>query len=250
MTRRRVLLVCLALVLPLVASASAQRGLHYRWVEVPGSGPGHLLDVDLSVAQVRVLDARDLGEKALTARQFAERTGAAAVVNGPFFDVDGAPLGLLVVDGQQRIKLRPVDWGVLALRTGRASIVHTDQWTEPPDVRGAIQVGPRLVVGGKPLALKKQVARRTVACLKNETSLTLAVLPRPTAATSLARWLAKEGCADALNLDGGPSTQLYFHSGSDEVEELGGVPIPVALGVFVDDADIEVEGRRGCGGRR
>jgi exopolysaccharide biosynthesis protein len=45
----------------------------------------------------------------------------------------------------------------------------------------------------------------------------------------LGDWLAAEGCSEALNLDGGPSTAAAFRDG-DRVSKIGaGVGLPYAI---------------------
>jgi uncharacterized protein YigE (DUF2233 family) len=208
-------------------------GLAYRPVVTPGGSLGHLLTVDLRHTDLRLLDARDLGAPALTAREFVEKSGATAAFNGPFFDLDGSPMGLLVVDGKKKAPLRPVDWGVFALDAAGVHIVHTKDWHEPEGLRQAMQVGPRLVVDGQPLTLKRQSARRTALCALADGRLKVLVVGTALEASDLAGFLVSEGCRDALNLDGGDSTQLYLRRAGIEVDEPGGDPVPVAVGLFV-----------------
>src|SRR4029453_10375175 len=71
---------------------------------------------------------------------------------------------------------------------------------------------PRLLVGGKVQQLKPQIAERTAVCA--EGNVVVLVVSTKAEATAFARFLADPpdkgglGCWDALNLDGGPSTQL------------------------------------------
>ncbi len=223
------------------------KGLTYGQVHLPGGPSGHRLRVDLSQARLQMLDARDHGQPALSAREFAERTGATAVFNASFFDVDGSPMGLLVVDGEERAKLRPVDWGVFALRGKEASIVHTRDWKGSKGVQQAFQVGPRLVVGGEVVPLKRQAARRTALCILRSGGLEVMVVGSPVLASEFASFLQAEGCVDALNLDGGPSSQLYVSRAGIVVDEPGGSPVPVAVGLFVEGS-AEIAPSPGCGG--
>ena len=243
-----VLLAASLAVLLLGAGDSEAPGLVYRPAELPGGASAHLLVVDLERARLRVLDARDYGASALTAREFVERTGATAAVNASFFDLDGTPLGLLVVDGEQRSGLRSVDWGVFAIpEQGRANIVHTRDWTSPGGTLQALQSGPRLVVAGQPLTLKKQSARRTAVCTLSDGRVELLVVPGSVQASALAEFLAAQGCSDALNLDGGPSTQLYLRREGTVVDVPGAYGVPIALGVFeVEGAEIEASKGRSC----
>ncbi|MCH7769298.1 MAG: hypothetical protein IH828_10290 [Nitrospinae bacterium] len=64
-------------------------GLEYRVVawELPETGFGadlQVLRADPEVVRLKVLDARDFGGARLTVREFANRTGALAVINGGF----------------------------------------------------------------------------------------------------------------------------------------------------------------------
>ena len=220
-------------------------GLTYQSVTMPSGTAAHLLTLDLRQAELRLLDARDLGATALTAREFLERTGATAVFNGPFFDVDGSPMGLLIVDGEQRERLRPVDWGVFSIDDKVPSIVHTSEWEDSNHALQAFQVGPRLVVDGEPVSLKRQSARRTALCTLKDGRVRVLVAGMPLWAADLAEFLDGQACVDALNLDGGPSSQLYLRRAGIVVDEPGGLPIPVAVGVFVR-GNAEINRPRGC----
>jgi exopolysaccharide biosynthesis protein len=172
---------------------------------------------------------------AMTAGELRRESGAALVVNGGFFDTDGRSLGLRVASGRQIIKLRAVvDWGVLVVRDGRADIVHSRDFaaaaaTKPP-VTAAIQVGPRILVDGKPPPLKPQAARRTaVAIDQSGRFLTVVVARARIEASALARVLERLGFYRALMLDGGPSTQLSAQLGDFKLEIAGGYAVPDLL---------------------
>jgi len=250
---RTSLLVLLLAVLGSLAAASGDAvgggsaPLSYRFVETPAGVGAHLLTADLSRVELRLIQATDFGESALTVRQFAERSGATAVFNGPFFDLDGSPMGLLIVDGVERVALRPVDWGVFVWDGVRPSIVHTNDWKPAAGVLQAFQVGPRLLVDGAPLSLKRQSARRTALCVQPDGRIEVLVAGTAVWADDLAAFFAAEGCTDALNLDGGTSTQLYLRRSGIVVEEPGGVAVPVAVGLFVADHEAEIVEGRGCG---
>jgi uncharacterized protein YigE (DUF2233 family) len=233
------------------SAATSGRGapLSYRFAETAGGVGAHLLRADLDRVQLKLLYAQDLGAKALSARQFLERSGATAVFNGPFFDLDGSPMGLLIVDGVERVGLRPVDWGVFQLDESGPSIVHTRDWKPSPEVLQAFQVGPRLVVDGAALTLKRQSARRTALCVLPGGHIEVLVAGTPLWADDLAEFFVAEGCSDALNLDGGTSSQFYLRRAGIVVEEPGGVPVPVAVGLFVAEEHAEVVPRSGCRSR-
>jgi uncharacterized protein YigE (DUF2233 family) len=228
------------------ASGGSDAPLSYRFIETPAGVGAHLIKADLKQVEFRMLHAEDMGEKAMTARQFLERSGATAVFNGPFFDLDGSPMGLLIVGGAERVPLRPVDWGVFSLSDAGPAIVHTKEWQRPAGVTAAFQVGPRLVVDGAALSLKPQSARRTALCVKEGHTIEVLISGGLMRAQDLAEFFVSEGCVDALNLDGGTSTQLYLRRAGIVVEEPGGLAVPVAIGLFVADEDAEIVPRGGC----
>lgn len=157
--------------------------------------------------------------------------GAVAVVNGGFFDVKGAPLGLRIARGKTIVPLRPhVDWGVLLVGGRRARIVHSSEYVAARDIDAAIQVGPRILIEGVVPPLKPQVARRTaVAVTKDGASLTLVVAPSAVDAAALGARLAELGFHSALLLDGGPSTQLALRGGAGDVAGAYDVPDLLAM---------------------
>ena len=167
----------------------------------------------------------------LTAAAFRAESGAMLAVNGGFFDTDWRPLGLRVASGRVLKGLRPrVDWGVLLVRDRRATVVHSRDYVPDAGVTEAIQVGPRLLVGGRPTQLKPQVARRTAVAVDREgRSLAVVVTRTRVSAAVLAEALARLGFDSALMLDGGPSTQLSAAVGPLSVEIPGGYPVPDAL---------------------
>jgi len=171
----------------------------------------------------------------MTAAELRRDSGAALVVNGGFFDTDGRSLGLRIASGRQLIKLRAVvDWGVLIIRDGRADIVHSRDFAaaaaSPPPVTAAIQVGPRILVDGKPPPLKPQAARRTaVAVDQTGRFLTIVVARARMEAGALARTLERLGFQRALMLDGGPSTQLSAQLAGFTRDVAGGYAVPDLL---------------------
>ena len=112
----------------------------------------------------------------------------------------------------------------------RATLVHTRSYRPRRNTEFAIQAGPRLVVKGKALKLKAQYARRTALGIERGGRHVLLVVVQEAIKTeTLAALMLKLGCHQALNLDGGSSTQLW--------SPLAGVPqlrgISVANAVLV-----------------
>lgn len=188
-----------------------------------------LLRFDLSRYRPEVVV---LGSEApLTAASLREKTNAAAAVNGGFFDEGWRSLGLRIATGKTVVNLRPrVDWGVLVIRGAHAAIVHSREFQPDPAIEQALQVGPRLVVGGQPLRLKPQAARRTAVAVDREgRTLTLVATREPANAQRLADLLAQIGFEAALMFDGGPSSQLSAAVGAMNLDLRGVYAVPDAL---------------------
>jgi hypothetical protein len=245
-TRRRRLsglLVAAALGALVLASRLAASDETPTWTEV-APGVAHLrlesprpraellrFDLDRYQAEVEVP-----GPAApRTARALLESSGASAVVNGGFFDTEGRSLGLRISKGRVLLPLRArVDWGVLVVRSGRAQIVHSRDFSLGPGVaegiEAALQVGPRIVVDGRPTRLKPQSAIRSAVALdRSGRRLTLLATHEPVDAAVLAASLADLGFEDALLLDGGPSAQLSARVGELRLDVRGVYPVPDLL---------------------
>ena len=216
-------------------------GIEYRRLRIPASDATdiaelHALRVDPGRCRLRVVCA-GTGRTA-PVRELAARYGALAVINGGFFDPQFRPLGLRVSHGEQLRPLRRADWGVFLVRAGRPAIVHTRDY-HPAGVTEAVQCGPRLVVDGHATRLKKQSARRACIGIDGRGRVLLVVSQGADVdATNLARALSAPdtgaglGCHDALNMDGGPSAQLFAAHRGFRLDLPGTWGVPDGLGVF------------------
>lgn len=216
------------------------RGLGYRAIEHrphPMASPVlvHAFRFTPEALELRVLPAGATGGHVHT---LAREAGALLAVNGGFFLEDFTPLGLLVSGGRELNALRRADWGVFSVAGGRADIVHRREWRRPAGLEFAIEAGPRLVVAGRVLSLKPQRARRTALCLRAPDDVVVVVTAGQLDTTEFAELLARAesagglGCRDALNLDGGSSTQLWFEHGGRRIEVPAVAPVANAVALF------------------
>lgn len=193
---------------------------------------GHVFRVDLARAGLRVVPAG--GPTVRRKVKVISRSFSRAVaVNGSFFDEKDRAMGLVVDQGRLIARQRVKPWGALVIEDGRARIVTGRDVDLNKHPQLVIQGIPRLVIDGKAPSLKSQTARRTAVCLQ---AGRLALVVATTAeANAFAQFLARPeregglGCKDALNLDGGPSTQLSAHLGELRVDVRGGWGVPNAL---------------------
>ena len=212
----------------------------FSW-QPPSGGPAvevHAFRVDPKTHRFRVVRAKDGLRDSV--HSIARKSGLFLAVNASYFDENDKPLGLLIDQGKKIQGLRNVDWGVFQVSSaGEASIVHTRDYTYSKRIDAALQAGPRLVVDGKALKLKPQIARRTAVCVDARGRVVLLVTEGGVFLQDLAELLMKPAgrggleCQNALNLDGGPSTQGTLVMGPESWDVYGGSAIPVVLGVQV-----------------
>jgi uncharacterized protein YigE (DUF2233 family) len=198
-----------------------------------------VLRVGLEKFQVRVLDTRVYGAGWMDIRALAKKTEALAAINGGFFTPEYRPLGLMIVDGKEINPLRKADWGVFYVQDNQARIIHTTEFQNDRNITQALQVGPRMVVDGRELQMKKQVARRSaVGVTRKNQVILLNTDDTEVYAQDLARIFhlpESEGgleCRDAMVLDGGPSAQMYAEYKSLKIDIPGGWGVPNGIGVF------------------
>jgi len=174
---------------------------------------------------------RVAGGSYLDASGWLRKTGARVVVNGGYFDGSGRPMGLRAGKNTQKSTLRRADWGVFWVKNGVAHLSHTRDFAPSSSPDEAIQCGPRLVVRGVVTKLKPQWARRSGVGIDRQGRVVLAICNEE---ISLARWgeiwalPSGMNCLQALNMDGGPSTQLAVRGRSD-LDIAGGWPVPDVL---------------------
>jgi Phosphodiester glycosidase len=192
---------------------------------------GHAFKIDLDVAKLRLIPAGGPSARRRV-EEIVASYPAVVAINASFFDRDGQAMGLAIYDGRPASGNRLKGWGALVI-SDRARIVLGADIDEHPANRLVVQGIPRLVVDGKVTALKPQIAERTAVCA--EGSSVILVVSTRAEATPFARFLAEPldkgglGCSNALNLDGGPSTQLLVRLPSLALSFAGGWGVPNAL---------------------
>jgi uncharacterized protein YigE (DUF2233 family) len=168
----------------------------------------------------------------LDAAQWLKKSKARVAINGGYFDGAGDPLGLRVSAGKRHSRLRRADWGVFWIKNGRAHISHTRDYSPTTRPQQAIQCGPRLVVAGKITDLKPQWDRRTGLGIDRSGNVVLAIAEGQLSLADWAQVFASSkglSCRDALNLDGGGSTQVAYSNHSQREVVEGSWPVPDAI---------------------
>jgi hypothetical protein len=193
---------------------------------------GHAFKIDLDVAELRLIPAGDPPLRR-TVEQIVAPYPVVVAANASFFDKEGRAMGLAVDQGRVMALSNRRNWGALVIDGKQGRIMLGADIQDPLDHRLIVQGIPRLLVGGKVQQLKPQIAERTAVCA--EGNIVVLVVSTKAEATAFARFLADPpdqgglGCWDALNFDGGPSTQLVVKLPALALSIPGGSGVPNAL---------------------
>lgn len=173
----------------------------------------HVFRINLQYYKFKLLMASDLNTHLASAEEFRAGSDAILAVNGGFFDNAYRPLGLRAQNGHIEIPLKPISWwGVFYIRNQKAYIRPPKNFRMQNNIEMAVQSGPRLLVRGKIPSLKPGRARRTALGIGRDGSVYIVVTGNAAITTTeLAEFMmaAPLDCTDALNLDGGSSSQLH-----------------------------------------
>lgn len=218
---------------------SLDKGLDYSTLQPEGSAKLHLLKVDLKRYRIRVLDARDWKNSALPVKSFAEKSGALAAINANFFDSKDQALGLVLQEGKLKNPPKRISWWAsLLIKGDRASIQKIFEKDSVLSFDNGIQAGPRLVVAGKTPKLKEEYSPKSAVGIDPKGRLVFVVSEGSIEINQLAKLLAQKekdggvGLQNALNLDGGSSTQFFAKAGDLSLSIPGISKVPIALGIF------------------
>lgn len=246
--------LCLALALiPCHASAqtdaewrTSRDGLEYRTVSL-STWP--LFASSLTLIRggprytLRVIRSSDFGERRSFVNSLCNKTKAAACINASFFDEQGKPLGILINRGTLFQKLQnggDTLTAVLAASKDRVRIVHRSAFN-PEGILEAVQAGPRLLANGEKitgLKLPLFTSNLSGICIDSSARTILYRVTTSYFGTSLEELQdilrdPQIGCLDAMNFDGGGSSQLYSAlDGTNTIDLKGEDSVPVALGLF------------------
>ena len=152
----------------------------------------YVFRINLEKNQLGIVTAKELEMNNASVDHFSEASKALIGINGGFFDHAFKPLGL--------------------------RINHSS------NINFAIQSGPRLLIKNVIPSLKPGIADRTAMGITKQGQVILLVTNNSAMTLSeLARLLQSPPlyCVDAINLDGGSSSQLYAHINSFQLNVRG-----------------------------
>lgn len=185
----------------------------------------HAFRIDLKKNKLNLVQANDWSLHNASVDALAHHSKALIAINGGFFDQNYRPLGLRISNQHQHNPLKNISWwGILYVKKNAPHIVSVRRYMDDNQVDFAIQSGPRLVVNGKIPSLKPGYAERTALGITPDGRLIILVTNNsPMTTTALAQRMKSSplNCHDALNLDGGSSSQLTAHMGLFQINVHG-----------------------------
>ncbi|MFT4058395.1 MAG: phosphodiester glycosidase family protein [Legionella sp.] len=174
--------------------------------------------IDLNKNKLAIVSAKSLALKNASADQFAEQSQALLSINGGFFDHNFNPLGLRINEKRMENPIKHISWwGIFYVKNNKAFISSMHRFHHSKDIDFAMQSGPRLLIKRKIPSLKPGDADRSALGITADGKVIILVSTNAAMSTNkLARLMrtAPLSCTDAINLDGGSSSQLYAHMGS------------------------------------
>jgi uncharacterized protein YigE (DUF2233 family) len=182
--------------------------------------------------ELRVLDQPGPKRKPLVVE--ASDAGAVAGINASYFHPDYTPLGLVVSGGKQVHGREKADLlsGMAGQTEAGPFVVRADAFPPKGMVREAVQAGPFLVDGGKPVEGLNDVrqARRSIVWTDGKKAWGL-IVTDPMTLREVAGALVLKGLIPgvtierALNLDGGSSAAFWARAGGRDysISEYGTV---------------------------
>lgn len=195
----------------------------------------HLFQIDLKKFKAEVVTAKQFGVTSFDAKTYVKKSGALLVINGGFFTPEYESLGLIVQKGREVNKLKWTSWWhIFQIKAGKPELTTKPEYLFSPDIEMAIESGPRLIVDGNITEnLKPTLAERTAIGATADGQLMIAVTENYSISMlELAKILKNNGCYNALNLDGGSSTQLYAKFKGFELNRPGLNTVANGIGIF------------------
>jgi uncharacterized protein YigE (DUF2233 family) len=198
-----------------------------------------------------VVRAADYRRESADASTLCMQSKAVLCMNANFFDENGRALGLVISRGNMYQKIHSGGktlTGILQVAREGVRILNRSDF-KPEAVIEAVQAGPRLVASGEAvrgLGPKDSHSRRAGVCLDHKGRFVFYISSGLIGITILQVQEIlldpRIGCAEALNLDGGSSAQLFVSKklpeAAEDAEEIsvqGSSNVPVVLGLFQKD---------------
>ncbi len=240
------ILALLLLNMPLLAFPAIQwqplmPGLHYSLLQpdpLDKSAQIHVFKISLAKFRLNLVAATEQRQQSAYVADMGSFHDALIAVNGGFFTPELKPLGLRIKEGKTINPIRQTNWwGVFSVNKNNvAAITSKNAYRSSNNTVFAIQAGPRLIVNNAIPKLKEgEKERSALGITRNGDLILLVTQGYPISTTDLAFLMQKPeqqdgfACVNALNLDGGSSTQLYANIGHFKLNILSFRPVADAI---------------------
>ncbi len=180
----------------------------------------HAFRIDPAKYRLDVAMAANEKEGA-TIREMADRKGALVAINGGFFTPEHESIGLIISGKKQ---LRPPHntswWSIFYIADKKPAIATPKEFKDSGNISMALQVGPRLTIGGSIPKLKEGLSTRSAVGIDRQGMVVLLITSGH--GISLKELAKRMGgrmfhggfdCQDSMALDGGGSSQMYAKVG-------------------------------------
>lgn len=177
----------------------------------------HAFKIDLNDYNLDLAFAADHKRQATTIKRLAQNNEALLALNGGFFTPENEVIGLRIRQDEVYSPMQNTSWwGIFFIADGKPKIVAQSRYKNRKNISTAIQAGPRLIINGNIPKLKPGIADRSAVCINSAGKVILIITEQAAmSTTALAEYIQGNevndglGCYNALNLDGGHSSQLY-----------------------------------------
>ena len=177
----------------------------------------HAFRIDLKNNQLSLTTAKETHQDFASAEDYARFSHALIAINGGFFDKNYHPLGLRIRNHQELSPIKSISWwGIFYTQQNHAHLSCVRQFNQSSRIDFAIQSGPRLLVDGRILSLRDGKAERSALGITRDGKVIVLVTEHAAITTTELAQLMKApplNCQQALNLDGGSSSQLSANVG-------------------------------------
>jgi uncharacterized protein YigE (DUF2233 family) len=185
----------------------------------------HVFRINLKENDLSLVSAQDLAREHASIEEYAEYSKALVAINGGFFDSNYKPLGLRIHNKRQKSPAKNISWwGVFYVKEQKPHLISYSQYSPDSQIEFAIQSGPRLLINNRIPPLKPGRAERSALGITHDGRVIILVTDNmPLSTTELAQLMKAQPlhCENALNLDGGSSSQLRAHLDSFKLDVHG-----------------------------
>lgn len=173
----------------------------------------HTFKINLKQNTLSLTTAKEINHDFASADDYGKMSHALIAINGGFFDKNYQPLGLRIRRHQLISPFKAISWwGIFYTLHNEATITNPKQFRLSQEIDFGIQSGPRLIVNGKIPTLKEGRAERSALGITRRGHVIILVTEHAAMSTTELAKLMKApplNCLNAINLDGGSSSQLY-----------------------------------------